>query len=516
MDRETHSDRAARVAHDLRARQLDIAEKLAVFGVWEWHIDADRFEWSDGLRRIFGGPDVPCLSLADYLERVHPDDRERVRRVVLDGLVSGAPLDFEERIMRPDGDLRTLRSRAELVRDEEGRPVRLTGVCQDITVQKAAQAQALELLREQLARRRTEDERRRLANLLEQAPAAIAVTYGPTHLVTLSNAVHRRLAGSRDYLGRPLRDGFPELHEQGVTATYDRVFQSGEPFVGRALPLRFDAPGDAPRRPTWFDLAYQPVRDDGDRVIGVLAHLVDVTDVVMARIEMERAVRLRDEVLSIVSHDLRSPLAVISMAADAIEREAGQLAARHLRLVRRARDEMRRLIGDLLDVARIEAGAMRIDARPTSPAAVLEETCESLRVRVEERRLTLDVHLPPRDVLVLADPDRVRQVLTNLIDNGLKFTDRGGLTVAAEVEDGVVRVSVTDTGAGISTEDQLHLFDRFWRAEDTRRREGTGLGLTIVKGMVEAHGGQVGLDSAPGRGTTVWFTLPRAGAGPEG
>lgn len=224
----------------------------------------------------------------------------------------------------------------------------------------------------------------------------------------------------------------------------------------------------------------------------------------------QRATRAREDLLAVVSHDLRNPLGVILMNVAVMRLGPfGQEREGHKRLasIERAADQMNRLIGGLLDAASIEAGRLSVELGRLRIAPLVSEALESLQALAESKSLHLERELPAELPDVAADAARVHQVLANLIGNAIKFTPGGGtITVRAEPSDDTVTFSVADTGPGIEEEDLHHLFSRYWQAKRTARL-GTGLGLFIVKGIVEAHGGEVWVESEVGAGTTFYFTL---------
>ena len=233
-----------------------------------------------------------------------------------------------------------------------------------------------------------------------------------------------------------------------------------------------------------------------------------------ARERAEAAIRTREEVLAIVSHDLRNPLNTIAMGAVALSDFGGDEASRskYIAMIQRAIQRMNRLIEDLLDVVRLEGGQkLALEPKPLELGPVLGEMCESFRVQAESRSQALSCECAPGLPPVIADRDRLAQVLSNLVGNALKFTPEGGwVTMRASATDEQVEISVQDTGSGISPEDLPRIFDPYWQAGRTARL-GAGLGLTIAKGIVEAHGGQIRVDSEPGSGTTFTFSLPIMG-----
>lgn len=227
--------------------------------------------------------------------------------------------------------------------------------------------------------------------------------------------------------------------------------------------------------------------------------------------DAERATRMRDEVLALVSHDLRNPLnLVLTSAAFLLETlDTPEPRQREqLRMIHRASGQMSRLIEDLLEVSGIEAGNVSVDPVPAELEPLVREACEVQAHEAEARSIDVSCHFDAGLPRVLADPDRVHQVLGNLIGNALKFTPEGGrVRVRVEKLDDAVRVSVADTGPGIDGEDLPHVFDRFWQAR-RHRAGGAGLGLAISRGIVAAHGGEIWVESEVGRGSTFLFTLP--------
>jgi PAS domain S-box-containing protein len=227
----------------------------------------------------------------------------------------------------------------------------------------------------------------------------------------------------------------------------------------------------------------------------------------------QRAIQMRDEVLRIVAHDLRGPLAIIVIEAGLLRRrgpEPERRSTTSAEAIKSAAARMNRLIQDFLDVARMEAGRLHVEPCRTQPVQIASHAVESQRPLASAASLDLQVDLAQDLPDVWADRDRLHQVFENLIGNALKFTESGGrITVGAATQKAEVLFWVADTGFGIAAEDQPHVFDQFWQAR-TDRRHGVGLGLQIVKGIVQAHGGRVWVESKPHRGSTFFFTIPTA------
>jgi PAS domain S-box-containing protein len=223
-----------------------------------------------------------------------------------------------------------------------------------------------------------------------------------------------------------------------------------------------------------------------------------------------KAARARDDVLGIVAHDLRNPLQVIAIDASGLRRNPDQSMKEIGDEIDGAARRMNRLIQDLLDVTRIEAGQLSVKPSRFPVRELIEDTILSQEVLASAAGVQIRSATAEAVPDVMADRDRILQVLENLIGNALKFTPTGGeITLGAEARGGEVEFSVRDTGSGIPSVQLPHVFDRFWQASD-RKRHGAGLGLAIVKGIVEAHGGKVRVTSIPGQGSTFYFSLPPA------
>jgi len=232
----------------------------------------------------------------------------------------------------------------------------------------------------------------------------------------------------------------------------------------------------------------------------------------------QRATRARDDMLAVVSHDLRNPLNVIATGAALIlEIDLPEPKKRQqLETIRRTTDRMNRLIQDLLDVTGVESGKLSIHRERLGMKELLEEAREMMTPLAAERGLILACEDVEGDASLTADRERMLQVFSNLVGNAIKFTPEGGrVSMGADRGPGIARFWVEDTGPGISEEDLPRLFDRFWRGKD-HREAGAGLGLPIAKGIVEVHGGTMTVDSAVGRGTRFTFTLPLSGGPSSG
>jgi signal transduction histidine kinase len=226
----------------------------------------------------------------------------------------------------------------------------------------------------------------------------------------------------------------------------------------------------------------------------------------------ESAVRSRDEILRIVSHDLRSSLNNIALATAGLRNTSGFIteeSKRLLDMIKRATDRMNSLIRNLVEIGKLEAGQdVTLDLAEFTVDSLLRDACEPAKLPAEQKKIMLSWQSTEPEVLLQADRERLLQVLTNLIDNAIKFTPQGGaVKVRCEALPSELHFSVADTGPGISEEHLSLIFERYWQVPGAKR--GSGLGLTIAKRIVERHGGKIWAESKVGRGTTFKFFLPR-------
>ena len=230
--------------------------------------------------------------------------------------------------------------------------------------------------------------------------------------------------------------------------------------------------------------------------------------------EAQRAVRLREEVLAVVSHDLRNPLAAIHMAATLLLLRLGgdPRLRKQVETIHRSSARMEHLISDLLDMASIQAGRLALEFRPEELGPILSEVLETHEPTARERGMQLVRRCDLHGEMLYCDRDRVLQVMGNLLGNAIKLCRTGDVVmISCEASDREATFAVTDTGPGIPADEVPHLFERYWSAE-RHAKKGTGLGLYICKGIVEAHDGRMWVESTHGEGSTFYFALPLADA----
>jgi signal transduction histidine kinase len=352
----------------------------------------------------------------------------------------------------------------------------------------------------------------RLARIFEHAPVGCVILRGPDHVFEFANKAYIAMVGDRRVVDLPVREALPELAGQGVFELLDRVYSTGEPYVGRSLRMMLARSRGAEE--AFFDFVYQPLFEDGV-VTGIAVVCFDVTALATARREAEAANRAKDEFLAMLGHELRNPLAPILTALQLMRLRDVQGGAREREVIERQVRHLVGLVDDLLDVSRITRGKIQLRHEAIDIGDAIARAIEMTSPAIEERRHTLTVDVP-RHLTVEGDPGRLAQVFANLLTNAAKYTDAGGhIRVAAARHGSEVEITVSDNGSGIAPDMLPRLFDLFTqeRQELDRSQGGLGLGLAIVRGLVNAHNGSVAVTSGgKGQGATFTVRLPAAGA----
>lgn len=505
-----------------RMHVLDLALRSGRIGMWTRDLVNDRAEWTPQLHEIFGtSPEDFDTSSDAILRLIHEDDREAVQLALQEALNTRGDFVQEFRI-NPSGaeEVRWVAAHGRAIYDDGGKPVQFNGMAIDITERKRA-----ELLRSHLAA------------IVENSDDAIISKRLDQTIISWNRGAERVFGyKAEEIIGRPIMTIIPK-HLQQEELEIIAKLRRGE-RIDHFETVRLTKDG----RLLDVSISVSPVRDETGRIVAASkiardisalkaneaalrdsdARLRAIADERQSLLESERSARseaerlghLKDEFLATLSHELRTPLNAIQGWATLL-RHAGSSAEdrqRGLEAIERNARSQSQIINDLLDMNRILAGKMHLEVQPMRLHEVIESAVEAVRPSADAKRLRIRTILDSSIGATRGDPNRLQQVMWNLLTNSVKFTPPGGFVqVVLERVNSHVEISVQDSGAGISAEFLPYVFDRFRQADatTTRKHGGLGLGLSIVRNLVELHGGSVKVKS-PGEtlGSIFVVSLP--------
>jgi PAS domain S-box-containing protein len=501
-------------------RLLRMAGEMAHLGYWSLDIAAGLCTWSDEVFRIHGMKPAKQVRLDQALAACHPEDRAAMAAVIDDACVTGTPFSLELRALRPDGSVRQVAALGEPERTGDGQITGVVGIFLDITEHRAT---------EQALRDRDRD----LTHVLDNTPAMIG--YWDRNLVNrFANHAFVEWFGKTpaEMRGRTLADNVGEARF-ALARQHAEAALAGQPTI-------YDSQITKPDGTVGHIVSrFVPDVVDGE-VRGFVALGIDITDrkrfenalaeserrLAVEKERAEQANVAKSEFLTTMSHEIRTPMnGIIGMNRLLLGTPLSGVQRTYAEAVRVSADQLMQIIDDLLDVSRLESGRVDIEAVDFCFDDIVAPAVELFSPLARQKGVELTSFVGPEARPMLrGDPVRLRQVILNLLSNALKFTDSGriSLTVTGETlaagaaGSGAVslRICVQDTGIGISREAQQRLFKKFEQAEGstTRRFGGSGLGLHICKQLMELMGGELGVESEPGRGSafTATLRLPRA------
>lgn len=433
---------------------------------------------------------------------LHPEDRQRVTAAIDKAIRTKSNFELEHRVIRTDGSLGWTHSRAVPVLDENGEILEWIGAARDIT-QRKADEEAMSQVRS-----RSEQQLRLYLTILAATPDLVYV-FDLNHRFIYANQALLTLWGRSwdDAIGKNcLELGYEPWHAE----MHDREI---EQVIATRQPIRGDVPFTGTHGRRMYDYIFVPVLNGTGEVEAIAGTTRDVTDRKEAEDALRDADRRKDEFLAMLAHELRNPLAPISNAMHLLrkDRNADTVQVQARAIIERQTGRLTRLVDDLLEVSRITSGRIQLHKEQVAAQEVLERAVETVRPLIEQHGHKLALELPRQPVWVHADAARLEQVVVNLLNNAAKYTDSGGrieLDLRLDGSDAAIRVR--DNGMGIESELLPRVFDLFTQAERSldRSRGGLGVGLSLVKRLVEMHGGNVTAASVVGQGSTFVVNLP--------
>jgi PAS domain S-box-containing protein len=507
--------RAAAEALRESEERLRTALAAARMVAWEWTPADGRLRVSENAADVFGLPaGVGLTGIDQGLALVHPEDVAAYRATFQKAIDDRDGYLTRYRLVRPaDGRVIWIEERGNTVFDQPGGAVRLFGVAADVTARKHVEAE--------LARVTVESERRkRLYETILANTPDLAYVFDLNHRFTCANEGLLRMWGmtwdvaiGRNCLELGYEPWHAEMHDREI-----------EEVKATKKPIRGEVPfaGTFGRR--IYDYIFVPVLGPTGEVEAVAGTTRDVTERKQMEDELRRtaaelseANRRKDEFLATLAHELRNPLAPLRNGLQVLRLAGGDAAAveRSLGMMERQLGHLVHLIDDLLDVSRISRGKIALKKERVDLAAIVQAAVEGSRPQIDAAGHQLTVAMPPAQVYLDADPARLAQVFANLLTNAAKYTDRAGrISLTAQRQGGEVAVAVRDTGIGIAAEHLPRLFEMFSQVSSALERSqgGLGIGLALVKGLVEMHGGTVEARSEGlGAGSEFVVRLPVAG-----
>ncbi|WHZ14505.1 MAG: hypothetical protein OJF52_001344 [Nitrospira sp.] len=485
--------------------RLRLALEAAQLGTWDWDMRTNAVQWSDNVHAVFGLPRGGFTGTYEaYLSLVHPQDLDRLLQAISRSIQAGADYRVEHRILRRDGTVRWVACRGDVLRDADGTPVRMLGTVMDVTARMEMEVKLAE-------------SEAQLRAILDHSPALIFLKDQAGRYLDVNRQFERTFNLSRDMI-------LGKTDVELFSAEQAAAFQANDRLVLETKrPLRFEEVAlhdDGPHTSIVFKFPLL-TRDRIPYAVGGVA--TDITDrkrteeaLAQARDQAMEAARLKSEFLATMSHEIRTPMnGVIGMTSLLLDTDLTPEQREYAETIRNSGDHLLTIINDILDFSKIEAGRLTLEQLDFDLRSLVEDTLDLLAAQAQRKGLDLvgliDAAVPSA---LRGDPGRLRQVLTNLLGNAIKFTDQGEvvlrMTLAQdEIDHVVLRGEVTDTGIGISLEGQARLFQTFSQVDgsNTRRHGGTGLGLAICKRLTALMQGEIGVESILGKGSRFWFTV---------
>ncbi len=358
-----------------------------------------------------------------------------------------------------------------------------------------------------------EAERKKMFNLLMNAPAVICVFSGPEHRFILANNPYMQMVGTkRNLIGLPIKTALPELKDQGVYETLDEVYKTGKPFIGKEMHIKLYSSSTKKKEAKVLSVVFEPYSDTDGKVEGIISYASDITTLVTKRNDIEELLKQKDEFIGVASHELKTPVTSIKGYTQILQmrfaKEGNTKAVDLLARMDAQINKLNNLVSDLLDVTKIERGKLQYHEAFFDFNELVMEVVEEMQQISQRHAIILKLGLTTN---IYGDKDRIGQVITNFISNAIKYSpENGEIIITTLQEKNAISLSVQDFGIGIPAQKQDKLFSRFYRVSGTKEDTfpGMGLGLFISSEIIKRHKGSVTVKSAAGKGSTFYFTIP--------
>ena len=482
------------------------ANRIAGMGRWEFDLATNNLEWSEEIFDIFElDKKIFKPSYEAFLNKVHPEDRNKVDRAYKESLATFEPYDIEHRLLMSDGRVKWVSEKCRTDYSPEGTPVRSVGIVQEITAKKQA-AEALE------------ESRQMLRLIIDSIP--VRVFWKDTGCSYLGcNIPFARDAGfdSPDQLIGLDDYQMGWIDQADLYRSDDKeVIQSG------ISKLNYEEPQTTPDGGMiWLRTSKVPLTDINGRVIGVLGTYEDITswkkmekELIVARDKAEESDKLKTAFLNNLSHEIRTPLNAIIGFSELLDKPETEQADSqgYAGIIQRCGLQLLSIIDDIFDIAAIETGQVKLFKKETDLKSLMSDLHEQFIMDAKKRNneLLVELAIPDEIQFVYADETKLFQIINNLLANAVKFTKNGTITLSCRKSGDNLEFSVRDNGIGISSELHEKIFERFRQGttDATGEYGGSGLGLFIVRSYVELMGGSIELDSSPGKGSVFSFKIP--------
>jgi len=490
--------------------QLKFAQQSAGAGLWDWDMKTNKIVWSPELFKLFGlDPEQTDTSFETWDNCMHPDDKDSAYEKLNISIKDHTQLNNEYRVVHPDGKIIWVNAIGNTSYDEEGNPIRNAGICIDISKRKQIEYELIHVTEKALEN----EEKYRL--LHENAGLGIGYFNPDGTVISFNSIASRNMNGvPKDFAGKSIFDLYPKESADFYFARLQKAAKSDDIEV-------YEDDVQLPTQKKWFLSTYTRIVNSKSEVLGIQIISQDITNIKESEVELKRAKdkaeesdRLKSAFLANMSHEIRTPmngiLGFISLLND--PNLNTEQTNTYSQIINNSGRRLLNTINDIINISKIEAGEVSISQEETSLSNLLEEVSSFHLPEAIQKGLCLTYETIPTDdqTIVLTDNHKLVGILSNLVKNAIKYTEKGTIHFGYELKNDIIEFYVEDTGIGIPKNRIQAIFNRFEQAdiEDKKALEGSGLGLAIAKAYVEMLGGTIGVKSEVGKGSIFLFKIP--------